>query len=331
MPRSRSKMPRSRLKLPQFCFKMPRSRLKFRRSKPIKKAKSRSKPRLRSRFKPRQSKPQSRTYRGTAKELPMFDNQTSYEEFLTQYTEEQNSNAEFAYLELWDVLLPGCIIKHKKVKEDALKFWSGYAYKLIEYLRSDRDNGLHECLKEGHLRGHGTEKEPPMYVDTQIYECNVSSEGKIRLFSSPFIEVCESSISPGNIIRYKSNWPVEHKKGGIYTHTCPLWIFECPRMRTSGECRLDILAGPDAIHKSFGYSTVPVGFKEERYCAVQLKAEYVLFVYERQQIRKALIDFDFTESINKELIIYKCIAVNAAADKEMIRKLLENTNKEVGS
>jgi hypothetical protein len=248
-------------------------------------------------------------------ELPQFDDENSYNAFLKEHTEDSyNKSGEFAYLKLEDVLLPGCKIADKIVKTDVLKFWSGYAYELLNYLRSDKIFGLHESLNTL-VTPPTPKKEPSMYVDNQIHNFEFNLKGKIRLFSSPYIEVCNTQISNGNTIQYVNST----RDGGIYTHTCPLWLFENNRMNTSGKCRLDILADPDAFYKTFIFDSVPVGFQEEKYCAVQLKSTYVLFVYDTKSIRKALIDFRL-ESINDHMTIYKCIAVlkNQVEESELL-------------
>ena len=253
--------------------------------------------------------------------LPFFADEEEFQKFSDEHSSHMSStDHSHAYLKLDDgPLLPGIrltttIHDTRQWNNKVIKYWSNpidisggenYANKLLGYLEEDRRNGLHRELTTP--SGGGGSSEPPMYVDVQNYVIDLPPlQSKIRLFSSPYVEVCKIpiDISGGKrIIRYKTP-----TGPGIYTHTCPLWLFENQKGQTSGTCRLDIMADPDAISRVFGYSQSPVGFQNQHHCAVQLKSEYVLCVYDMAVIRKELLHFDI-ENMNISLIIYKCVTV----------------------
>ena len=65
-----------------------------------------------------------------------------------------------------------------------------------------------------------------------------------------------------------------------------------------------------------------VGFANDHYCAVQLKSNYVLFVYDTQKIRQAFIAFDFESTRLKK--IHKTNILSFAVIL-FLRRLRENT------
>ena len=81
-------------------------------------------------------------------------------------------------------------------------------------------------------------------------------------------------------------------------------------MQTSGKCRLP--PPLEAVHKDFNHTNIPVGHENDHYYAVQLSSQYVQCVYDEEDIRKALINFQYDDLdvLNAFMHIYKCVAVH---------------------
>lgn len=237
-----------------------------------------------------------------SKSLPLISNKEELDAFLHKFYEGHSKT--YWYLQQ-NVLLPGC---GEIQSDDILSYWSGYANVLLKRLDEHRSGKLHKALTL-HLPSDIQMKEPRLIIDNTLFIEARSPAESVYVYSSPHKSVCRNILSVGDVLRYEISY---RDPGGIFAHAYPLWLFTEEKWETSGDCRLDIEAPPDAIHLVFPFDYIPASgdVGSYTYNAVQLKSNYVLVITGYEELRVPFLRYDTTNigEWNRLLKIYKCVA-----------------------
>ena len=173
----------------------------------------------------------------------------------------------------------------------SIRYWKGYAKELLDRKLTVNANNLPSELREETNSLVDVVAEPPLlqflcgrwYMKIPEFPRDMTL---LKLYSCPTYIACDRECQGSQEV-FQSN-------KGIWCSTDPFWLPAYLNETVSMNCRLDITTTRDVIKDvyAYGVSHTTLDGDSVRYNHVQLHDSVNLYVVERKQIRKFLLNTD---------------------------------------